>query len=55
MKTSVSGLIDKGKLLLSGLLKEDEGDVISAFMQKGFQHISTAERNKWICILFEKG
>lgn len=44
----------KSQLLLSGLLKDDEADVVSAFMQKGFQLISTSERNGWICILLNK-
>lgn len=50
-----SGLSDKGRLLLSGLLKADEADVVFAFRQKGFQHISTAEKNNWICLLLNKG
>lgn len=50
-----SGLQQKGKLLLSGLLAEDENDVVSAFVQKGLQHISTSEKNNWICILLDKG
>lgn len=49
-----AGLNDKGKLLVSGLLKADEADVISAFRQKSFQHIFTKERNGWICILLNK-
>lgn len=49
------GMNDKGRLLLSGLLKDDEAEVVSAFVQKGFQHFSTAERNSWICILLDKG
>ncbi len=55
LENLVLGLSNKGKLLLSGLLKDDESDVISAFEQKGLQHFSTAQRNSWICILIEKG
>lgn len=51
----VVGLHGKGKLLLSGLLEDDEKDIISAFTQKSFQHISTTKKNNWICILFDKG
>lgn len=47
----LSGLQSEGKLLLSGLLREDENDVVSTFVQKGLQHISTSEKNNWICIL----
>lgn len=50
----LSALRPKGKLLLSGLLREDENDVVSAFVQKGLQHISTSEKNNWICILLEQ-
>ncbi|HKG68680.1 MAG TPA: 50S ribosomal protein L11 methyltransferase [Segetibacter sp.] len=48
-----SALQSEGKLLLSGLLREDEDDVVSAFVRKGLQHISTSEKNNWICILFD--
>lgn len=49
------GLHAEGKLLLSGLLREDENDVVSRFVQKGLQHISTSEKNNWICILLDNG
>lgn len=42
---------EHGEILLSGLLKEDENDIVTAFVKKGFEHISTVERNKWICLL----
>jgi len=51
----VSGLLPKGKLLLSGLLSEDENDIVSAFEQKGLHRISAKEKNNWICILLDKG
>lgn len=47
-----SCLNEKGEMLLSGLLAADEADVIAAFVQKGFQHISTVQRNGWICARF---
>ncbi|HEX8460413.1 MAG TPA: 50S ribosomal protein L11 methyltransferase [Segetibacter sp.] len=43
----------KGKLVISGLLKDDRDDIISAFSSRGLQYISTADRNNWICLLFE--
>jgi len=49
-----SGLNNNGKLLLSGLLRGDEAEVAFSFAEKGFQHISTAEKKGWICILFSK-
>lgn len=42
-----------GKILVSGLLKEDESDIVSAFTKKGLKHSATVERDKWICILFQ--
>ncbi len=53
-KNMVSGLHNQGKLLVSGLLKEDETEVVSAFVQKGLNHISTLEKNNWICISLER-
>jgi len=50
-----SGLNDNGKLLISGLLRGDEAEVAFSFEEKGFQHILTVERNRWICVLFVKG
>jgi ribosomal protein L11 methyltransferase len=49
----LSALFSGGKLLLSGLLRQDEDDVVSAFLRQGLQHISTSEKNNWICILFD--
>ncbi|WP_018612120.1 50S ribosomal protein L11 methyltransferase [Segetibacter koreensis] len=50
----VTGLKAEGKLLLSGLLREDEMDIVSSFVQKGLIHDSTTEKNNWICILLHK-
>lgn len=48
------GLQVNGELLLSGLLKEDEQDIVEAFTLKGCTHKSTVEKNNWICLLFKK-
>jgi ribosomal protein L11 methyltransferase len=45
---------NQGNILLSGLLKEDENEVISAFVGARFEHVSTVERNKWICVLLHR-
>ena len=50
-----SGLHKGGKLLLSGLLKEDEPDIVSAFTAKGLKLLSTSSNNNWICLLFQNG
>lgn len=49
------GLQTEGRLLLSGLLKEDETDIVTAFTSVGLVHLSTVERNRWICILLSTG
>lgn len=46
------GLHKSGKLLLSGLLLEDEKEIIATFTGRGFSHISTVTSNNWICLLF---
>ncbi|MDQ6815344.1 MAG: 50S ribosomal protein L11 methyltransferase [Bacteroidota bacterium] len=42
-----------GKILLSGLLKEDENEIVTVFASKGIKHQSTVERNRWICLLLQ--
>lgn len=41
-----------GKLLLSGLLKDDEEDILQACKTLSVKHISTTHKNNWICIMF---
>jgi len=41
-----------GRLLLSGLLQDDETDVLNAANQLALKHLSTTQRNSWICITF---
>lgn len=47
----VSAVQPGGKVLLSGLLKIDEDDIIAAFTAKGFRHLSTVEKSGWVCLL----
>jgi len=42
-----------GLLLLSGLLAEDEQDILLKASQNYLSHITTAARNKWISILLK--
>lgn len=49
----VSALKPGGKLLLSGLLKEDEYDILMACQYYNLLRVKTVERDKWICILLE--
>ena len=39
-----------GILVLSGLLKEDEKDILKAALHIGFKLINTLERNNWLSI-----
>jgi ribosomal protein L11 methyltransferase len=52
---NVAGLVDalsaNGQLLLSGLLKSDESDVVTVFTENGLQWQHTHERNNWITIV----
>jgi len=45
-------LTQDGQLLLSGLLKEDETDILVACHSLGLQHQKTLTRNEWIAALF---
>ncbi|ANI89197.1 hypothetical protein A9P82_07770 [Arachidicoccus ginsenosidimutans] len=47
-------LSNNGYLLLSGLLKEDEMDIISIFSAFGLQHLNTQQRAQWISLLWRK-
>lgn len=42
-----------GYLLLSGLLNEDEPDILGLFEQLGLRHIRTVQRLQWICMLWQ--
>lgn len=42
-----------GFVLVSGLLKEDESEVVASFLAFGFKLKSMAERSKWVCLLFQ--
>jgi len=46
-------LAKKGVLLISGILIEDEADILSTAFSLKLQHIKTIERNGWLCILFD--
>lgn len=48
----LSFLKKDGKLLLSGLLKEDEETILSQENVQGLMHIETRHQQEWIAILF---
>jgi len=45
----------QGKILLSGLLKEDENDILLAVKPFGWQKRKMVEKGMWIALLFETG
>ncbi len=47
----VFGLNKGGRILLSGLLKKDEQDMLSLFKQLNLIHITTVDKDEWISIL----
>jgi ribosomal protein L11 methyltransferase len=49
----VFGLKPGGKMLLSGLLKDDEYDILMACQGHNLLRVKTVERDKWICLLLE--
>jgi ribosomal protein L11 methyltransferase len=51
-KSIVGVLGKKATLLLSGLLTEDEADILQLTSAFRFQHIKTYHRDKWICMKF---
>lgn len=44
----------KGSIILSGLLIEDEQDIVQAFENLQFKHQITKEKNGWIALLMSK-
>jgi ribosomal protein L11 methyltransferase len=47
-------LHSKGVILLSGLLDEDEEDIIKNYSSNGFRHLETIHMDEWIAISLEK-
>jgi len=41
-----------GQILLSGLLQEDEKDILEATFAKGWQHLKTITKSNWIALKF---
>lgn len=46
-------LKDSGRILISGLLEEDERDFLNLAVFKHFRHVKTVQEQEWISILFE--
>jgi ribosomal protein L11 methyltransferase len=52
-ETLVNQLCKNGILLLSGLLLEDENDIIQTFSMSGLRHKNTEKRAQWISMIWE--
>ncbi len=52
LESLITSLNNKGKILLSGLLKEDEEEILTACLTHNLLPIKTVERDKWISMLF---
>jgi ribosomal protein L11 methyltransferase len=51
---SLKKLLNKdGLLLISGILKEDENDIVTRANQLGLKLVTILERNGWLCIRFQ--
>jgi ribosomal protein L11 methyltransferase len=48
-----NSIIMPGKILLSGLLKEDEQDILEAVAHLGWKKIQRLEKDNWIALYFE--
>ncbi len=46
--------LKKGKLLLSGLLEEDEATILAQESLKGLTHVETRQQEEWIAMLFKQ-
>ncbi len=47
-----AGLANKGQVILSGLLTEDEADMLAATGNLGWKHLQTARKSGWIALHF---
>lgn len=47
-----NGLATESNLLLSGLLQQDEADILLAAGAFNLKHLKTFQREKWICVWF---
>jgi ribosomal protein L11 methyltransferase len=50
LKVFSNALIEDGQLLVSGLLKEDEAELLIAISQLNLKHINSFLKDKWICV-----
>lgn len=49
-----TALTDKGMLLLSGLLSDDESYILNHAVDHGFTLVEKTKRNNWMCMKFRK-
>ncbi len=54
MDSLYNKLVKNGKLIVSGILKQDENLLLTKAEKNGFSILKTVQKNKWICCHFEK-
>ncbi len=54
MESLYGRLVKNGKLIVSGILKQDKSLVLEKAADIGFRLNNTVQKNKWICSIFEK-
>jgi ribosomal protein L11 methyltransferase len=52
MANIIDNLSTNGLLLVSGLLAEDEADILKAVSNLHITHLKTVSKEKWLCMLF---
>jgi ribosomal protein L11 methylase PrmA len=53
-KNKVKDTKNTSKVLLSGILREDENDIINHYKTFGFNHIETIYQDEWCAIVLNK-
>ena len=52
MEALTNDAAPNGQILLSGLLQEDEKDILAATALLGWQHLKTITKSNWIALQF---
>lgn len=52
--TITAAVADQGYLILSGILRQQEAEVVTAFEKCGFEFLKTIRKGKWVALLASK-
>ena len=50
----VGAITPGGRLILSGILAEEEAVIVKTFTHLGLAHLKTARRGKWAAVMMER-